>query len=999
MNLNQSKDTFSANARWIWRGAAAREGWWMARKTCSVPSGCHSAVLRITAGFHYIAYINGRLAARGPGRSYHFIKSYDEVDVFPFLSPGDRAVVAVLVPPGQPCGLLAELVLVDDEGNTTWVASDASWKVCPHLSFNPDTPGYAIPLGHEEQFDARLEATGWTGVDFDDTTWEQAAKLGPVGIKPWTSMQRSEIGMLSEDPILPKSYASVELARLRPGYRFRLFSPSECMKIFATEVTCTNETDLRLFFKSGEPKIYVDGLPMAARQMGHLSAGVHLLACCQLGYGAVELELLIETVAELSFSASALLKGQAAEWAVSAFPAQVVSYPWHETAANLIESTPDINRLLTAPTADRIPDDLRSNFTAAEKKGTSAYLDVITQEFYQAPGGYTLPAIENSQPRLRLAAPFQAAIQKSNNLLHSHADAAILQPINGYDTHFILDFGREYIGYVLFMLDAPAGTILDVQGFELIDGRGIAWMENHNGLRYTCREGLQTFTSHYRRGFRYVSVTVRDFNRPVKFYNLRCLHTAYPIQETGSFECSDWLLNKIYRMSIDTAALCMLDTYVDCPGHEQNFWVGDARITARINLLTFGANDLNQRSIRLVGQSLSEAWVKEYWPGDERYTHQRYLPIAAFPNYPEGGLPMWSFLWIIQCWEHYLYGGNIEDLKENYAYVTETLRRCQRLTNQRGLLDIPGAWNLIEWGNNDLSPYGEVTANNVLLVYCLEKTAEMAQALGFEKESQEYLAEARQRKETINLLCWDEQHNAYVDTVRDGWAYQRYIEFCEIKNWNPIPYPQYLAASRISVQTNTLALISNCVPPDREARVWQIAQRPISGFYQSGAPFARTYGAPTDQEAPNGIVAVGSPFFLFFTLEGFFRQKDGAGALEIMLRDWGKMAQRGTQTCWETFEYNEKNWTRSVAHAWSAAPAVYLPERILGIRPVEPGYRKFVVDPVPSALRWARGSIATPYGPIFVEWKIDPDGEMVLSVLAPDECHLNSTVPFRDCTI
>jgi hypothetical protein len=42
------------------------------------------------------------------------------------------------------------------------------------------------------------------------------------------------------------------------------------------------------------------------------------------------------------------------------------------------------------------------------------------------------------------------------------------------------------------------------------------------------------------------------------------------------------------------------------------------------------AYDLDQRSTRLVGLSLTPEWVNEYCPNDERYTSGRYLPIAAF---------------------------------------------------------------------------------------------------------------------------------------------------------------------------------------------------------------------------------------------------------------------------------------------------------------------------------------------------------------------------------
>ena len=984
---------FSTTTRWIWFSAEVSsigifpaDEWVMFRRSISVPQDCQSAVLRITAGFFYVAYVNGHLVGRGPGRSYQFSKTYNEIDVFPWLAPGSSGLITVVSLAGDHAGLLAELVLTSQNEASWIIGSDATWKAAVHSAFTRDTAGYAIPHGREEQFDAQLELPGWNRVDFDDSNWGSAVELGSEGLAPWLSMEKSEIGGLSEDPIFPRSFAAIELVRLRSGYRFRLYAPSECMKVFTTEISCAAQASFRLHFKSGEPKVTLDGRLQDPKSEIHLTQGTYLLCCCQLGYGAVELEFLLETSDPLVFSAKFILAGEDAEWAVYPFTTQVVAYPWHETAASLVDTNPEVSRLMAARSALDLRAEFQAGFQPAIRKEPSAYLDVITQQYFRIPGGYTHPAIERGQPRQKLASPVAFTLQKPNNLLHQHAEAAVLWPTPGFDAHFVVDFGRETLGYLQMMVDAPAGTILDVQCFELIDGRGIAWMENHNGFRYTCREGVQTFTSFYRRGFRYVSVTARNFDRPVKFYALNCLQNIYPVQEVGSFECSDWQLNQIYRMSLNTAALCMVDTYVDCPGHEQNFWVGDARITARINLLTFGAYDLNQRSIRLVGQSLTEAWVKEYWPEDERYTTGRYLPIAAFPNYPEGSLPMWTFLWVIQCWEHYLYGGNLADLNENYGYVTETLRRCQRLTNERGLLDIPGAWNLIEWGNNDLSPYGEVTANNVLLVACLEKAAEMAQALGFEKDAQEYRTEALRRKEIINRLCWDEQRSAYVDTIRDDWAYQQYVGFSAQKGWTPISYPLYCSASRISEQTNTLALISGCVPQDREAAVWQIAQRSRAGHYQAGAPFARIYGSPTDQEAPGGIVAVGSPFFLFFTLEAFFRQKDGAGALEIMLRDWGKMAERGTQTCWETFEYNEKNWTRSVAHAWSAAPAVYLPEQILGIRAIEPGYRKFFVEPVAGHLRWARGSVVTPYGPIFVEWKIDSKGELDITVSAPDEC-------------
>ena len=79
----------------------------------------------------------------------------------------------------------------------------------------------------------------------------------------------------------------------------------------------------------------------------------------------------------------------------------------------------------------------------------------------------------------------------------------------------------------------------------------------------------------------------------------------------------------------------------------------------------------------------------------------------------------------------------------------------------------------------------------------------------------------------------------------------------------------------------------------------------------------------------------------------------------------------------------------SAAHAWSAAPAVYLPTQALGVRPLEPGYRKFLVEPYPGDLTWARGAVATPYGPIRISWKRDAKGALDISCSAPPECQLS----------
>jgi len=993
-------NNFSSSARWIWADHNETDAWWMFRRQWVPSPGSQNARLHITASLHYELYINGTLVTRGPATSFSFRKAYDVIDVQRYIRPDKENVIAILASSHQAPelrrGVLAELTWQNSDGSSGSLATNSLWKVRRHASFVNGLAGrflggdklHEIYLMHtrEEKFDARQEPLGWHTPGFEDSDWSAAAELGPVNMAPFTNLEPSGIGLLSDDAVYSRSFAAIELAKPRRGYHLRLTAPEEAVsatKVYMTEVFCPKPA---AFFLHCECPVYLEGRQAANDPItGKVSfaEGSHLLCICQSGYYTYELEVLLETEDTLSFLAKGILKTSDAPWSLYSIQAQTVNYPWHESPATMPDP-PALTCLLTTPSADKIPSSLRTGFVPIAQNEGSISQEVTLQKFHRVRGGFADPAIAKGQPRLASDPLLSSPFINPQNLLHGHPDATTILPTAGYDPHFIVDFGNETIGYLTLAIDAPAGTIIDTHCFEIIGPQGIKWMEGfskHSGFRYVCREGMQTFTAHIRRGFRYVSVTLRHFDRPLKFYSLCCHRASYPVQETGRFECSDGLLNQAYRMSVDTAAVCMLSTYVDCPGHEQSFWVGDARITAFINLLTFGAYDLNQRSIRLVGQSLSPEWVKECWPNDERYTSGRYLPFAGFPNYPEGGLPMWAFLWCMQCWDHWLHGGNENDLKENYGYVAEMLRHCRLLTNTRGLFDMPGAWNLIEWGANDLSPYGEVTANNVLLVKCLRLAAEMARALDLQQDAKACRNEADERQNAINLYCWDNQRQAYVDTVRDEWAYQRYQELCQTKKWSPLSWNDYRNCRRVSEQTNTLAALCDCVPPERQEAVKRIILRVKQANFINSAPNARSVGQPSEHEAPGGIVAIGSPFFLFFSLDVLFQMGEGGAALELIRREWGKMFARGFRTCPESF-----GESRSAAHAWSASPAIYLPTQVLGIHPLEPGYRKFTVDPVPGDLDWAQGSVATPHGPIHVSWKRTGENKLEISCSAPPEC-------------
>src|SRR5262249_32830184 len=59
----------------------------------------------------------------------------------------------------------------------------------------------------------------------------------------------------------------------------------------------------------------------------------------------------------------------------------------------------------------------------------------------------------------------------------------------------------------------------------------------------------------------------------------------------------------------------------------------------------------------------------------------------------------------------------------------------------------------------------------------------------------------------------------------------------------------------------------------------------------------------------------------------------------------------------------------SLAHGYAGAPTYFLSTLALGVRPVGPGFSRFLVSPSPATgLDWADGVVPSPRGPIAVSW-------------------------------
>jgi len=112
-------------------------------------------------------------------------------------------------------------------------------------------------------------------------------------------------------------------------------------------------------------------------------------------------------------------------------------------------------------------------------------------------------------------------------------------------------------------------------------------------------------------------------------------------------------------------------------------------------------------------------------------------------------------------------------------------------------------------------------------------------------------------------------------------------------------------------------------------------------------------------------------------------------AYELLRQDtppsWLTMVDRGATTMWEHWDgVDEHGVPRgSLNHYSKGAVAAFLHRYVAGLRPAEPGYRRFEVRPQPGGgITGASTRHVGPFGPIEVSWRRG-DSSMELDVLVP----------------
>ena len=274
-------------------------------------------------------------------------------------------------------------------------------------------------------------------------------------------------------------------------------------------------------------------------------------------------------------------------------------------------------------------------------------------------------------------------------------------------------------------LKAPAGKKLTVYTDTYTDRDQLPNFKD----TYITRDGEQSYENYpWRSG----SKLILELEAGVEILDVGYRPSGFHGEWAGSFTSSDARLDQLWQESLNTIAICMRDTYMDCPERERGPYMGDAsnQIDAALYSYDEGGLALTKKAIlACLGWTKTDATI----------------PSRA-PSVKPQEIPNQSLSFMTSAYHYWLHSGDRETMTAYYRAFIKYLSLFEMGDNGLPLYRA-GSWQWNDWGNridSDLLQLGFYT-------YALDLTIKLADDLGITEDA-EFLS---QRMESIRANWHD----------------------------------------------------------------------------------------------------------------------------------------------------------------------------------------------------------------------------------------------------
>ncbi|MCE5346070.1 MAG: alpha-rhamnosidase [Bacteroidales bacterium] len=402
------------------------------------------------------------------------------------------------------------------------------------------------------------------------------------------------------------------------------------------------------------------------------------------------------------------------------------------------------------------------------------------------------------------------------------------------------------------------------------------------------------------RAFRFIKAV---WDQPVSVENISALYEYLPVENRGNFECSDTLLNQIYRTSLYTLHLNTREFHLDGIKRDRWVWSGDAYQSYLMNFYTFFDEEVNKRTINAL---------------------RGHDPVERHIN----TILDYSFYWMIGIYDNYMYTGDTSFVRQIYPRMKTLMDFCLGRTNSYGFVEgLPGDWVFIDWA--PIEKKGEVSFEQLLFCRSLEAMAKCSELVSDRDSAAKYSKISADLKQKITDTFWSDKRNAFLHARNNG-----------------------VLSQNVTRYTNMFAILFDYVDAQKKQ---MIRENVILN---------------------DTILKITTPYMKFYELAALCEINEKEKVLQFVKDYWGGMLNLGATTVWEAYDPTQKGdehyamygrpFGKSLCHAWGANPVYLFGKYLLGVKPLAPGYKTYLVEPSLAGLQWIRGRVPTPDGNIEV---------------------------------
>jgi hypothetical protein len=479
-----------------------------------------------------------------------------------------------------------------------------------------------------------------------------------------------------------------------------------------------------------------------------------------------------------------------------------------------------------------------------------------------------------------------------------------------------IDFGVAFPGNVEFEANLPAGQEVEVytgEAMEKVLLYGITGVGDGTRKKFKIdieRGGWA--------GMRFVWLRFKNLKEKFNIYDITGHYQIFPCNYIGNFECSDEMITRIWEMCAYTAHAIIAQPHGN-----------DDYTKPQPTLMTLCMDRVDR--FPWLGDSRVMQTAVGYVFGQYDILRKALHKSIAGNDRPmlNTGIPQYTLDWGFALIDYYDMSGDKQYFESRFKALVSIAEDHDELIDNNfpnhGTSQFWVDWDH-RWRLHDSSPEMMVR----------KMSHYVGKYVQFCKTSAEYGRNIGRNKEALHL-------EQLAKKQTDAWLAKH-------PDWE----------KQIGIHSVTQLVLGGVITADQYQKAYDLVY------------------------SDRGQRMSGTPYFGIYVLHALDRIGHYNTAVQVLSDYWGSMIKAGATTTWEEWGPTRRipmnhsptqwglpaNWGGlSLIQAAGSGPAQWILKQIVGIKPYEPGFKITEIYPRPSYLKWAKGTVASPHGPISASWK------------------------------